>query len=191
MAISYPLTFPSVGISNISMRLKHAVAVSESPFTYDQKTYDWGGARWEAEVTLKPLTHSEAREVEAFLLGLRGMTGTFLLGHPLHTATPSSAVSLADNAFKGYTSLNLTGGTITAGSYFQLDDRLHILLEAKSTGSDTVCEINPPLRGSVTSGTALDFTLPVGKWRLASNDIGWSTNASSLSNFTFAIVEAI
>jgi hypothetical protein len=49
----------------------------------------------------------------------------------------------------------------------------------------------PPLRSAISSSTSLDFTLPKGTWRLASNDIGWSINQASLYGFTFACVEAI
>ena len=47
-----PLSFPSVGIQNMSMRLKRVVAVAESPFTLDTQVYTHQGARWEAEVSL-------------------------------------------------------------------------------------------------------------------------------------------
>ena len=80
------LAFPSVGIQNITMRLRRAVAISESPFTFDTQTYVHQGARWEAEITLPPLSYSEARSVEAFLVALKGQSGTFTFGHPLHTS---------------------------------------------------------------------------------------------------------
>lgn len=66
-----PLAFPSVGIQSINMRLRRTVAVSESPFTYDQQVYEHSGARWEAEISLPPLTYAEARSVEAFIVGLK------------------------------------------------------------------------------------------------------------------------
>lgn len=62
-----PLAFPNVGITSISLRLKRTVAVTESPFTYDQQVYAHQGAIWQAEVNLPPLTHDEARSVEALL----------------------------------------------------------------------------------------------------------------------------
>lgn len=74
-----PLSFPSVGIQNMSMRLKRVVAVAESPFTLDTQVYTHQGARWEAEVSLPPLSHAEARSVEAFIVGLIGREGTFTL----------------------------------------------------------------------------------------------------------------
>lgn len=66
-----PLSFPSVGISNLNMRLKRSVAVSESPFSFDQQAYEHQGARWECEVTLPPLNYAEAKSVQAFIVGLK------------------------------------------------------------------------------------------------------------------------
>ena len=82
-----PLSFPNVGIQNVSMRLRRVVSVAESPFTLDTQVYSHQGARWEAEVTLPPLTYAEARSVEAFIVGLKGREGTFTFGRPLHTDT--------------------------------------------------------------------------------------------------------
>ena len=81
-----PLAFPSVGIQNMSMRLKRVVSVSESPFTLDTQVYTHQGARWQAEISLPPLNHAEARSVEGFIVGLIGREGTFTFGNPLHTA---------------------------------------------------------------------------------------------------------
>ena len=87
------LTFPSVGISNMSMRLRRVVAVSESPFTLDTQVYAHQGARWEAEVSFPPLSHAEARSVEAFIVGLKGRENTFTFGNPLHTSTATATTS--------------------------------------------------------------------------------------------------
>jgi hypothetical protein len=62
--------------------------------------------------------------------------------------------------------------------------------EDKTSGAGTL-KFQPPLRAEVTSGTALDFTLPKSLWRLSSNDIGWSTDAASIYGFSLAFAEAI
>ena len=88
-----PLAFPNVGIQNMSMRLRRVVAVVESPFTLDTQVYTHQGARWEAEVSLPPLDHDQARPVEAFIIGLKGRENTFTFGNPLHTSTATSTLS--------------------------------------------------------------------------------------------------
>jgi hypothetical protein len=185
-----PLAFPAVGIQNISMRLKRTVAVTESPFTYDQQVYDHNGAIWQCEVTLPPLSHAEARSVEAFIVGLKGRSGTFTFGHPLHTSSATCTTSGTTAVRAEQLTTTSASGAVTAGTYFQLGDYLYLVTETKSSSSNTL-KFQPPLRQTASSGTSLDFTLPKSLWRMASNDIGWSTDVASIYGFSFAFVEAI
>jgi len=185
-----PLAFPSVGIQNIQMRLKRAVAVSESPFSYDTQTYVHQGARWECEVTLPPLTYAEARSVQAFIIGLKGQSGTFTFGHPLHTSTATGDTNA--NALIRAEQISFGGSStaIDAGTYLQLGDYLYITTTSKTSGVGLI-GIQPPLRTAVSSGTTVDFTLPKSLWRMASNDVSWSTDTAAMYGFTFAFVEAL
>ena len=186
-----PLAFPNVGIQNITMRLKRAVAVSESPFSFDQQVFEHSGARWEAEVTLPPLSYAEARSVEAFIVGLKGQSGTFTFGHPLHDTTGIS-VGLGSNADIRATQIigGATSSAVSAGTYFQLGDYLYIATEDKAQGSNAL-KLEPPLRQAISAGTACDFTLPKSLWRMSTNDISWSTDMASMYGFSFACVEAL
>jgi hypothetical protein len=175
--------FPNIGFTSMTMRLRSATAISQSPFTYDQQVYQHQGVRWEAEVELPPLKRSEAKQVEAFFASLRGQANTFTLGNPLHDTTATGTGTGAINA----TTLTGTFAGVVAGDYFQIGTALYIVTEATS---GTSINIMPPLR-SAASSASLDFTLPKGTWRLATNEIGWSINQASLYGFTFACVEAI
>jgi len=188
-----PLAFPTQAggktlVSNVTMRLKRSVAVSESPFTYDTQVYAHQGARWESEITLKPMTHSEARSVEAFIIGLKGREGTFTFGNPLHTSAATATTS-GSTAIRAE-SLTASSSDISAGEYFQVGDYLYMVTADKASGTGTL-EFQPPLRQTVATGTALDFTLPQSLWRMASNDVGWSISTASIYGFTFACVEAL
>ena len=185
-----PLSFPNVGVQNMSMRLKRVVAVAESPFTLDTQVYTHQGARWEAEVTLPPLTYTEARSVEAFIIGLKGREGTFTFGNPLHTDTANVTTS-GTTAIRAET-LTTSGGStaVSAGTYFQLGSYLYLVTADKSSGAGTL-EFQPPLREAIATGQALDFTQPKSLWRMASNEVSWSTNEASLQGFSFAMVEAL
>jgi hypothetical protein len=184
-----PLAFPSVGIQHIDLRLNRTVAVAESPFTYDQQVHDFGGARWEAEITLPPLSDAQARSVEAFIIGLKGRSGTFTMGHPLHNSTANSTVTSAAIRAESFTT-TAGSGAVTAGTYFQIGDYLYVATADKASGANTL-SFQPPLRAAIGTSTALDFTLPKSLWRLASNDVGWSTDAASMHGFAFACVEAL
>tara|TARA_R110002074_G_scaffold16000_1_gene53972 strand:+ start:5606 stop:6166 length:561 start_codon:yes stop_codon:yes gene_type:complete len=185
-----PLSFPNVGIKDMSMRLRRVVAVAESPFTLDTQVVTHQGARWEAEISLPPLTHAEARSVEAFIVGLKGREGTFTFGNPLHTSSATTTTS-GSTAVRAESLTTASGSSaVSAGTYFQLGDYLYMVTSDKSAGSGTL-NFQPPLRGAIASGTVCDFTLPKSLWRMTSNDIGWSINEASIYGFSFAIVEAL
>lgn len=185
-----PLSFPNVGIQNMSMRLKRVVAVAESPFTLDTQVYTHQGARWEAEVTLPPLTYAEARSVEAFIVGLKGREGTFTFGNPLHTDT-AIVLTSGSTAIRSETLTTSAGSTaISAGTYFQLGSYLYLVTADKSSGAGTL-EFQPPLRETIATSQGLIVIQPKSLWRMASNDVSWSTNEASLQGFSFAMVEAL
>lgn len=203
MAINYPLNLPDSNFAKMSMRLRRANAMTESTFTLQQQVYQYTGAVWEAEVTLPPMPYAQAKRWEAFILALRGMRGTFLMGNPLHTSASGtvSGATIDGGASVRDTEINITGGgasaTILAGDYFQIgtgdDTRLHavvqdITLDGSGAG---IIDIEPPIRANVAGGTSLDFTLPKGVWRLSANDIGWDINQASIYGFTFACIEAL
>ena len=186
-----PLAFPSVGIKNMSMRLKRVTSVSTSPFTLDTQVAVHQGARWEAEISLPLRTHTEARSVEAFIVGLKGQSGTFTFGNPLHTSTlTNGAVSTA--AIRAETLELSTGAAsvIPAGTYFELLGYLYLVTEDKAANEATL-NFQPPLRIAVTSAQPIKYNLPKSLWRMASDDIGWSISEASVYGFTFACVEAL
>lgn len=176
--------FPNVGIQNMTMRLRSATSISTSPFTYDQQTFQHQGVRWEAEVTLPPLTRADAKQVEAFFASLRGQGQTFTMGNPLHNVT---AVGTITSGSRNTTSVTGSVAGAVAGDYFEVNGALYIITEI----AESTFDIMPPLRTAITSATSMDFTLPQGNWRLASNEIEWNINQASLYGFTFACVEAI
>jgi|TARA_B110000285_G_scaffold174339_1_gene195461 hypothetical protein len=185
-----PLAFPNVGIQNMSMRLRRVVAVAESPFTLDTQVYTHQGARWEAEISLPPLTHAEARSVEGFIVGLIGREGTFTFGNPLHTSTATATLATAAPIRAETLSITNAGSAVSAGTYFQLGNYLYCVTADKASGAGTL-NFQPPLREAIAISQACDFTLPKSTWRMSANDIGWSINEASIYGFTFACEEAL
>jgi hypothetical protein len=194
MALTYPLNQPTtIGIESIELRAVNAVAVSQSPFTYKQQVISHGGQKWEASVTIPSVRRDLAAEWKAMLVGLKGQTGTFLLGDPDY-ATPRGDVS----------SCTLTGvtgdetvtvvmtGTLKAGDYIQLGGgssaKLHQVL-ADQTGNGSL-EIWPALRVDYTGATVV-LDSPKGVFRLAINLTSWSINNGSFYGISFEAVEVI
>ena len=194
MALSYPLDTPtSIGIESIELRAVNAVATSQSPFTYKQQIISHGGQKWEASVNIPSVHRDKAAQWKALLVGLKGQTGTFLLGDPDY-ATPQGTVSsctLTGSAGDETVTVVMTG-TLLAGDYIQLGSgsaaKLHqVLLDQDGDGS---LEIWPALRSNYTSETVI-FNAPKGVFRLATNISSWSINNASTYGISFEAVEAL
>lgn len=204
MAISYPLTFPSgAKIVASTFRQRRAIAVSRSPFTYQQQVFRYSGAMWEAEISLAPMKRADAEKWTVFFSKLDGPYGTFLMGdpdakQPLGTITSSDSLIVSGSAGSRTLSASLPlGKTILAGSYIQLgtssDATLHKLLnDYTGTGGtqSNVLDIWPALRKDRSSVSAV-FINPVGNWRLASNETEWSSDQVSRYGISFSCVEAL
>ena len=194
MALTYPLDTPTtIGIESIELRAVNAVATSQSPFTYKQQIISHGGQKWEAAVTIPSVHRDKAAQWKAMLVGLKGQTGTFLLGDPDY-ATPQGTVSscvLTGSAGNDYASVVMTG-TLKAGDYIQLGSgssaKLHqVLLDQDGDGA---LEIWPSLRSDYTSST-VTFNSPKGVFRLSTNVTSWSINNASTYGISFEAVEAV
>ena len=194
MALSYPLDTPtSIGIESIELRAVNAVATSQSPFTYKQQIISHGGQKWEASVSIPSVHRDKAAQWKALLVGLKGQTGTFLLGDPDY-ATPQGTVSLCTltGSAGDETVTVVMTGTLLAGDYIQLGSgssaKLHqVLLDQDGDGS---LEIWPALRSNYTSETVI-FNAPKGVFRLATNISSWSINNASTYGISFEAVEAL
>jgi hypothetical protein len=127
------------------------------------------------------------------LVGLKGQTGTFLLGDPDY-ATPQGTVSsctLTGSAGDETVTVVMTG-TLKAGDYIQLGSagtaRLHqVLLDQDGDGD---LEIWPALRADYTDAT-VTFNNAKGVFRLSTNLTSWSINNASAYGISFEAVEAL
>lgn len=198
MAITYPVALPTINgqtlIQSVSMRLVQSAATTESQVNYKQLIVDYETARWEAEVTIRPLDHSEAKVFQAFLASLRGITGTFTFGDPLMTYTTAPTVKVAQAEPQGNDHLLLENTGVVnmkAGSHFALGGNLYILLEDINAGHTGDREIMPNTKDGTTINTFLDVDSPVGTWRMSTNDLGWNISTAGMYSYTFSCVEAI
>lgn len=194
MSISYPLSLPtSIGIAQITLSANNAVAISQSPFTFQQQIFQHPGQRWTASVSIPAIQRDLAEPWIAFLLSLNGPVGTFLLGDPNGKAPRGTATSatITGSAGSSSPSISMTG-TLLAGDYIQIGSgstaSLHKVLVDRS-GTGTI-EIWPALRSSVTSAT-VTLTNTVGRFRLQGNEQTFNIDDSSKYGISFDCVEAI
>lgn len=194
MALTYPLNTPTnIGIANITLSAENAVAISQSPFTFQQQVVAHPGQRWAASISLPPMKRQDAEYWVAFLLSLYGQVGTFLLGDPNCIAPRGTATSATLTGTSGSSSPTITmTGTLLAGDYIALGSgtstKLHKVLQDRS-GSGTL-EIWPALRSSYT-GATVTLTDTKGHFRLKESMTQWSISEISSYGITFDCVEAL
>lgn len=209
MAISYPLTLPTqTGIASVNLHAINSVAISQSPFTYKQQVVAHTGQRWEAEITLPPMQRADAEVWVAFLLSLKGMRGTFLMGDP-NCATPRGSASstagtpVVNGADQTGDSLAIDGlpvsatGYLLAGDYIQLgagsSATLHKVLtnvDSNASGEATL-DIWPSIRTAPADDSTVVVASAVGNFRLSTNQSDWSINNASFYGITFPAIEVV
>lgn len=194
MAISFPLSLPTVKCPmTVEMRAINAVAIDQSPFSFDQTVHHWGGEMWQADITLPPMDRADAEQWNAFLTSLRGQYGTFLMGDPRGKTARGTATAATITGTLGSSSVTVVmTGTLLAGDYIQLgtglDATLHKVL-ADQSGNGTL-EIWPALRKARTSVSAT-IADAKGLFRLSTNDIGWTIDQLNKYGITIPAMEAI
>lgn len=166
--------------------MRDIVAMSESPFSLSQQTYEHPGKRWEAHIEMALMTRARAEEwIGGFFAALNGVKGTFLMGDPAG-ATARGALGgtpLVNGAGQTGQVLNIDGCSnnitnwLRKGDYVQLGAgstaRLHkSMSDASSNGSgQVVLDLWPgfPIGGAPADNAALVVASTVGLWRLPSN----------------------
>lgn len=206
MAIAFPLSLPtSIGIASIELTAINAVAISRSPFTFAQQIHTYPGQMWSASVSVPPLRREFIEPWVAFLLALRGQTGTFLLGDP-NNVTPrgvATGTPLVKGAAQTGGTLEIDGATVSitgwllAGDYIQLGSgagsTFHkVLVDANSdAGGNVTLEIWPGIRAAPADNAPVTLNNTVGLFRLSTNTQSWSINESSAYGLSFEAMEVV
>lgn len=209
MAITYPLALPtSKNIRSVILTARNSVGVSQSPFTFKQQVQKNAGQRWEAQVTLPPMTRAEAESWFAWALKLNGSFGTFLIGDPNGgTARGSAATTpgtpVVNGASQTGNELDIDGlpasatGYLKAGDYIQLGSgssaELYKVLDdvdSNASGEATVT-IWPNLRASPADDATVVVDDAKGVFRLASSTVNFSIDEVATYGLTFAAFEAV
>jgi hypothetical protein len=206
MTIAYPLSLPQARVeAAVTLRRRSAVAVTASPFTLDEQVQVWPGQKWLAAVSLRPMQEAEARAWIAFLVSLNGREGTFLMGDPLRPSPRGVGTGTPLVKGAGQTGLVLAtdgwtagqAGILKGGDYIQLGSgasaTLHMVVaDAASDGSgNATLDIWPRLRTAPADNAPVTVQNPMGRWRLASNELGWDERTAQFYGIDFACEEAL
>ena len=205
MSITYPLAIPTTpGYTSVRIAAMAAVAVSTSPFTFQEQAQKHQGQKWQVEIQLPPMVRADAEEWIGFLLSLNGREGTFLVGDPLGgtprgiaTGTPvikggsqTGNSLVTDGWTAGQTGILKRGDWINWGS--GSTTALHkILTDANSDGSgDATFDIWPAIRTSPSDNDTITLTDCKGVFRLPSNEMAWTADNAHHYGLAVAGMEA-
>jgi len=185
----------SIGYESIVLRAVQASAVSQSPFTFKQQVVRHTGDRWEASISIPPVSRELAEPWVAFLVRCKGPTNTFNIGDP-SAATSNlgniSGMTITGSAGDDSVTVGATSGTIKAGDYFQVGTNADAkLYKALNDASDTdTLDIFPRLRANATSAT-VNTSAAVGTFRLANPSQSWEISSPAIYGIQFDCFEVI
>ena len=202
---SYPLTLPTAtGIVTQNWGLNRVVAVTESPFTLQQQTFEHEGSQWRTTMTLPPMLKDTASIWLSFFLQLRGVRGTFKIGDQDRKTIQGVATGtiLVNGASQTGNAINLDGfanstnNVFKAGDYIQINSYLYMVTEnvsANGSGEANV-RVEPALRQgieTIANDATVTYTNAKTIMRLDSNETGWDTDQVSKYGITLSATEAL
>ena len=188
--------------SSIEWDANEAVAVNESPYTFQSQTYDWMASILTGTVSFPAMNRYSYDAWGAFILACRGQLNGFLLGDPKANLPKgkASGTPLVNGANQTGYSLASHGwtankfGILLPGDYLQIGYRLYrVTASVNSDGSgNATIPLWPNLRDLPADGTAIVTRNCKGLFRLAANSGNkFSVNPGSYGLSGFKIREAL
>ena len=213
MSISYPLTFPTGHIVNISLKAQSTVAASSSPFTGQVQVQEYSARFWVADISLPPMLRASSEDWISFLLKLGGRRGTFLLGDPAGTtprgvATGTPLVKGSGQSGIGYaTDLITDGWTPSTTGILKAGDYIQIGTGSSARLLKNLTDVNSNVSGEATltlwpflpiiSGVGVADNAPiyvnscVGNFRLDTNISSFDIGEAGIYGINFSAVSVV
>lgn len=192
-------------IQSITLRMASQNFATQSPFTFQTQVLNHPGRRWEADVSLRPMRHADARLWLSWLAKLDGQLNTFTMGDPLGCAPQGEAggTPRVNGGSQTGSSLIIDGATtsqtdwLKAGDYIQIfedaDARLYMVTDDVDTDGSGNATLNiwPPLFEPPTNNRLVITSNTVGAFRLAGNVSTWNVNEAAIYGIQFSAVSLI
>lgn len=211
MAITFPrplLTTP--GINQFRFRLESNIEIFTSPISNVVQTIDRPGDFWAGFYNFAPKKASEVRELQAWLMSMKGGAKTFLgfdptNRNPAGIANTGQDTILVNGASQTGSSLVCNGarfsgtGILKAGDYFQVGNvgvaiQLKMMVEdADSDGAGNITlNFEPPLGASPIDNAPIIFNNPVGVFRVSiPSAASWEATPNEFISISFPFVEVL
>lgn len=183
------ITLPSSScFAAVTITLQSSTTATESPFSFEEQNFFWGGQKWEIDFVMPPLKGRQlAADWISFGLKCKGTYNHFLIGDPTGKQPRGSVAGspVIDGAGQKGNTLEVTGftpnsqGVLLKGDYFQLgagiNARLFMITENINSDSsgNAVLEFVPFIQIPFSDGAAIITNNPVGLFRMMENSWTW------------------
>jgi len=199
------ITVPTLPIVSSSFGLQFNTQTFTSPLSGVTQTKELTGAKWGASYNLSPMKQSSAKNIQAFLLKLRGGVNTFQAYDPDHKSPSGTANSspgtpkVAGGSQTGNT-LDIDGcptsetGWLLVGDYFTVNNEFKMITEDVDTNGsgEATLTFEPPLRNSPSDNADVEVSSPTCKMMLVDdNQSGWDSNQFGVYSFQINAIEKI
>ena len=153
----------------------------KSPFTGASQTMEFPSCVWMCQLSFKNLNRDEMRELEVFLIQLRGAAGRFRLGDQANTQPRGLAqgAAIVEGSNQTGSVLNIRGCTanqnfLKVGDYITVNNELkRLIADANANASGrTALRFEPNLRNSPVNGAAITVRNTYAVMRLADDKQG-------------------
>lgn len=198
------VAFPDIEVvQSIRWRVIAPAQEFRSPFDGSIQTGDTQGPRWGASLQLIPMFESDAVELQAFAVKLRGKVNRALIhnfGRPAPRGTISTSGVTVDGAVSaGATQLSLQGcgnaTTLLTGDFLGIDGQLLMVVDGPYTataGGDMADVLfEHPLRAAVADNAAVTLTAPTCRMVLLSPELDWLVSAPVVTEMGMEFEESL
>ena len=195
------LTWPASLIpSSQQFYLTFTTRQFKSPFTNASQTMEFPANAWQCQLSFKNLNRDELRELEVFLIQLRGAAGRFKIGDQANTEPRGQAqgTPMVDGANQTGSLLKVRGCTVNqnflkVGDYITVNNELKRLVadaNADAAGKTTL-RFEPNIRQSPADGYAVTFRNTYAVMRLTDDKQNKTKRVPMFGSVTLNLVEEI
>ena len=194
------ISFPSVVPAQITWGYRRNIAYNQSiggTMTRIGRT----GDRWEASMTLPPVTGENARLLRSFAMRVSEVAGVATLqDHSYQFSGSAGLTPVVNGAAQTGATLAIDGLPINTTDIIKAGDRLGLttgqVVEASANGStngagEVTVSLTTPLRSSPGDGSAVELYTPTASFIFPEAFVEWAVRAPYIHTMTFQFIEDI
>jgi hypothetical protein len=199
--VTLPSFFP---IKESSMRLRSVQQSFTSPLSGYTQVSAAITQKWEADITLRPMTNLEAGAIRAFLAKLNGMENTFKIYDPdrklpLGTAKTTPGTPLVNGAGQTGTTINVDGLPLSATNYLVEGDFIEfngefkmVVAPVNTNGSgQAAIQFRPAIRNAPADNAPVIVQSAACAMMLSEPKIEWNSDKIKVHTISLSAIEAI